>query len=491
MVMKMAVISDIHYSDEDMALKSKGRLGDILLLRAVHRINRMIRPDVTVLLGDLLNDGSEPDSGCKRRRLMECIWKLESPVIVIPGNHDGNADDFYRDFPRPPAWIDIRGHRLVPFLDAEEPAFNARRSAADLQRMLDARADFNGPIIQLQHTALFPPELHPCPYNYNNIEEITTQMRKANIRYSVSGHYHPGIDGLTTDTGTFIVAPALCEEPFTFMEIVIDNERMTATRHPLQMPPHLKLFDAHVHTPMAYCSENMDVVRTVELAAAFGLAGMAFSEHSGHLYFTRQTYWSGHCLTAGLAGADAADNRMEDYLALIDPVAPPARIALEVDCDFDGQLLVHAHDRNRVEFLLGAIHVLPSLRGDRIDPEKAADEFLAELQTMVRSEIEILAHPFRVFRRAGQPAPERLYAPVIRLLRDHGVAAEINFHTNTPDPEFFAQCLRAGVKVSLGSDAHNLYEVGEFAPHLELLAQSGCQGDLRDILWRDGLLNRG
>ncbi len=490
MALKIATISDIHYGGEDVASKRKGHIGDILLVRAVHRINRMIRPDVTVLLGDLLDDGSGPDSGVKRRRLMECIGKLESPVIVIPGNHDGNTNDFYRDFPRPPAWIDIRGHRLIPFLDAEEPEFNARRSAADLQRMLDARAGFNGPIIQLQHTALFPPGLHQCPYNYNNIEEITTQMRKANIGYSISGHYHTGIDWLRSETGTFSVAPALCEEPFAFMEIVIDNEQMIATRHPLQMPPHLKLFDAHVHTPMAYCSENMDVVRTVELAAAFGLAGLAFSEHSGQLYFTPETYWSGHCLTTGLAGTDAADNRMDDYLALIAPVAPPARVALEVDCDFDGQLLVHAHDRNRVEFMLGAIHVLPSLRADRIDPEKAADEFLAELQTMVRAGIAVLAHPFRVFRRAGQPMPERLYKPVIRLLRDHGVAVEMNFHVNTPDPEFFAQCLRAGVKVSLGSDAHNLYEVGEFAPHLELLSQIGYDGDLAGILWCAGFKHR-
>ncbi len=487
MVLKMAVIADIHYSDSDIAAGSprKGSLGDILLLRAVHRLNRIIKPDVTVILGDLLNDGSGEQGAGERRRLLDIMQRIESPLLVLPGNHDGDADDFYREFPRPPTWLDVRGYRLVPFLEVEEPGFNARRTAADLQRMLDARTGFHGPIIQLQHTSLFPPGMHECPYNYTNIERIIASMREAGIRYSVSGHYHRGIDGLTTDAGTFIGSPALCEDPFPFMEIVFDNERAVAIRHPLQMPPELKLVDTHVHTPLAYCSENMDPAKTVELASMFGLAGMAFSEHSGHLYFSREAYWSGRCLEQGLSAADAADNRMRDYLAVVAPFVPPARFALEVDCDFTGRPLLRERDRALAEFLIGAIHMLPSLRGDQINLERAADEFLAELQTFIRCGIAILAHPFRVFRRAGQPLPADLYAPVIRLLKEHEVAAEINFHTNAPDPVFFEQCLQAGVKLAFGSDAHNLYEVGEFAPHLQLLAQCGFNGDMNDIMWRD------
>jgi hypothetical protein len=36
--------------------------------------------------------------------------------------------------------------------------------------------------------------------------------------------------------------------------------------------------------------------------------------------------------------------------------------------------------------------------------------------------------------------------------------------------------------ISFGSDAHALYEIGEFHPHLELLADIGFDGDLTDIL---------
>ena len=63
------------------------------------------------------------------------------------------------------------------------------------------------------------------------------------------------------------------------------------------------------------------------------------------------------------------------------------------------------------------------------------------------------------------------------------MAAELNFHSNEPPPDFVRMCLEAGVRLALGSDAHNLYEVGEFAPHLALLRECGYDGDLGAVLW--------
>ena len=37
----------------------------------------------------------------------------------------------------------------------------------------------------------------------------------------------------------------------------------------------------------------------------------------------------------------------------------------------------------------------------------------------------------------------------------------------------------------LGGDAHSPYEIGEFAPHLELLRSIGFDGDLKDIMLED------
>jgi putative hydrolase len=88
----------------------------------------------------------------------------------------------------------------------------------------------------------------------------------------------------------------------------------------------------------------------------------------------------------------------------------------------------------------------------------------------------------RIFRRTGWEAPPVLFEPTARLLREHGVAAEINFHTNQPPVEFVRCCLDSGVRFSFGSDAHNLAEIGDFACHMALLREAGFDGDLSDVL---------
>ena len=86
------------------------------------------------------------------------------------------------------------------------------------------------------------------------------------------------------------------------------------------------------------------------------------------------------------------------------------------------------------------------------------------------------------FGRSDKPVPDGLFEPVIRMLREHDVAAEINFHSNEPQEPFFGLCLDADIPISFGGDAHELYEVGEFHPHLAMLQRLGVTGDVGDVL---------
>ena len=43
-------------------------------------------------------------------------------------------------------------------------------------------------------------------------------------------------------------------------------------------------------------------------------------------------------------------------------------------------------------------------------------------------------------------------------------------------------CIEADVKLTFGSDAHHLREIGEFRPHLQLLREIGYNGSLDDII---------
>lgn len=483
-LVKVAVLSDIHFSNDRQAQVGNrlAGFGDVFLLRAVHRLNRYLHPDLVVLLGDVINDGTLPTAGTDLERLKTILDLLHCPRIVLPGNHDGDPDLFYSVFDRPEPMTDIGHVRFLPFVDPEEPGYNARREPADLQRMQQARYDWKGPVIALQHVPVFPPGAHSCPYNYVNAEAICEQMEAHGITAAIAGHYHAGFDNVHTDHFTSITAPALCEAPFQFLMLDIDEKgSVSVERHSLAMPKDLHLTDVHVHTHLAYCNENMDVATALALGSAMGLAGIRITEHSGHLYFSRSGY--GQCARNGMASALPGDCRMDEYIAALDAGECPVDWrGIEIDCGFDGQPLIRPDDLKHLPFRVGAMHQLAALQGSSPDSRGTADEFLRVLEIFLKSGIRVLAHPFRVFRRSGRPTPPGLFAPTVDLLRHAGVAAEINFHTNDPDPRFVRMCIDAGVPLVFGSDSHNLYEVGEFYPHLELLRQAGYNGDVRDIL---------
>ena len=481
---RIAVISDLHFSDAPIAGGTRrGDFADVFLLRAVHRLNRHIRPDVTIFLGDVINDGASPNARSLLMRLRGIMNLLRMPWLVLPGNHDGDMNAFYEIMPRPPAHADLAGMRFLPFFDVEEPEYNARRSESDLARMLSSRGSFTGPVVALQHVPLFPQGAVDCPYRLVNSAEAIAAMRGGGIDLALGGHFHPGFTDVRQDGVAYLAVPALCQAPFAFHELIVGEGPVRVIRHELQAPPQLGLVDWHVHTPFAYCNENMDPARSIELAHVFGLAGLALTEHSSHLYYDYKRIVAGEYFRGGIVGAPAAEFRADAYFDAMAPLRSGyLKVGIETDVAYNGAPIIRPADAERCDVRTGAVHDLPELRKPRPDPERCREEFLFLTRRVLETGPQILAHPFRVFRRAHQGVSESLFEPVCRLLREHNVAAEINFHTNQPSPDFIRMCIREGVRLALGSDAHNMYEIGEFAPHLALLRSMGYDADLNAIL---------
>jgi histidinol phosphatase-like PHP family hydrolase/calcineurin-like phosphoesterase family protein len=478
---KIAVITDIHFGDNISIAERQGKIGDVLLLRTVHRLNRLIHPDITLVLGDVLDDPDASDAAERLALMREILDLLESPWMVIPGNHDPEPKAFYEVLPEPPDYMDVNGTRFVPFIDPEEPGWNSRRTADNLEKTKRARHGHDGPIVAFQHVSLFPEGSSGSPFNYTNLAEVMESLRENGVTLSIGGHFHAGTDLIREGAQAFVVGRALCESPFSFMEIDLDDEDIQVTHHAHQMPPELELFDYHSHTQFAYCSENMDMAKSPELADKLGLRGITFTEHSGQLYYDSQTYWSGELCKEGIRGRRGFQNRMPDYWDAAGKASREnLKVGLEVDSDFQGNMILADEDRQKAKVLNGAVHKLQELKREDKDINRAADEFLSILENFIPSGIQILAHPFRIFR--GHEVPARLFDPVVKLLKENGVAAEMNFHYNRPQPEFVLKCIEAGVGITFGTDAHNLYEVGEFAPHLQFLKEIGFDGDLNDIL---------
>jgi len=230
----IAVISDLHFDQSGVPHpERRGDLADILFQRAVDRLNESIRPDVLLLPGDMVDQGGTSAARDCLKRLRSITDLIECPIIAIPGNHDGAPDVFYAIFDRPPLHLDVKGVRFVPFLDPEEPGWNARREPHDIARMANARVGFDGPIVAVQHVPLCPPGQSYRHFNYTNANDIIAAMRTHGYVLSVSGHYHPGMELVQAEGIGFVAAPALCERPFRFLEVTLGNSEVSVCEHAL------------------------------------------------------------------------------------------------------------------------------------------------------------------------------------------------------------------------------------------------------------------
>ena len=483
---KIVILTDFHFSKQRNELQPERRneIADVLLLRAVHRVNRYIKPDLVFIGGDLIN---EPDCGDRLELLAELkkiIDLIEAPVITIPGNHDPNAAEFYTVMDVPPEFMDINGVRFVPFDDPEAPGFNALRTAESVARMRKLGADFPGPVVSLQHVPLFPPKAECCGYNYTNAEEIIQVMQDTNYVLALSGHYHHGFELFDHQGMNFMAGRVLCEDPFGYAILEVDTSgKVSCVQEDLALPKELKLVDHHVHTPLAYCNENMDIAKSIMLGKLFGLDGMVISEHSAHLYFNRTDYGQRTCFLEGMDFTGKVD-RVNEYFELYKRESTDfCRLGMEIDIDRKGRGLFEPQIMDEVEFRNGAVHYMTSII-NKSGIDAIEKEFMFLTESVLACGIDALVHPFRVFNRNGLENPKHLFKPVVELLKKYGAAAEINYHTNNPDPDFFRMCVENGVKISLGSDSHNLYEVGEFYASLRFLQKIAPDFDINELLIR-------
>ncbi len=477
--LELLLLADVHYvgkAEHECPIPArKAEWGLELVRRAIRRVQRQGGVDAVVLMGDLVDNGEAPRAEEDLADLRDEVCSLGVPVIVVPGNHDGDASRLLRLFDDQPGVHHLQEYQLITFADEYGPNDEASRRARDLKVVQQAaRERPASPVVVFQHNPIHPPIESTYPYNLTNARKVMRTYEAAGVVLSLSAHYHPGILGQVAEGIPYLTCPALCEAPFVFLTLSLSGRSVSIKEIALAYQP-AELIDCHVHTEYAYCADDVTARAAVERAQAFGVPCICLTEHAGQLYLSAEDYWGGKFRQdAGLIPRErkAGRGRMAEFRRELDGLrSRHVGVGLEVELDAEGQLTLLEEDRAGLDLLIGAIHVLPELRSATPELRRASREFMTDTERIVTSGVEILAHPFRVFRRAKLPVPTELYGPVAELLAAHGVAAEINYHTNEPDPRFFEMCLERGVKIAIGSDAHGLWEVGDLNPHLGLLLQ--------------------
>lgn len=89
--MKFAILTDIHLGPEGHfhgILRKMNKDAKIFLDDFVEEMNNNVKPEFTVVLGDLVEDDNETNDKDNIGYIVKLLEKLESPVYYVAGNHD-------------------------------------------------------------------------------------------------------------------------------------------------------------------------------------------------------------------------------------------------------------------------------------------------------------------------------------------------------------------------------------------------------------------
>ncbi len=481
--LRLLVLADPHVALHPRTIAAvhesrNGGLGLELLRRAIEDARNRGGFDAIASVGDVLNDGHAPDAEAELRLVAAELQRAvpDVPLLVVPGNHDGDPQRLLQTLGTRAGGHDINGCRLFVFVDHYDESDVCTRPADQQQAFVDWAEKGSGPIVVLQHNPLTPEIEGDYPYMLVGREKVMADYARLGVLASLSGHYHQGQAPRVADGVTYFTAAALCEGEWPYAVATIRGREIDIERRQLRLPEQLGLIDGHAHTEFAYCGRNTSADGVIDRARRIGLAGVRLVEHAPQLYCSKEQFWVGRHIFEPALWHRAEHSRTKAFRSAMMPRRDGfAKIGLEVELDADDRLTLHDEDR-WVDLLVGAIHWLKRDPREMTDAEMGS-LFMATCEGLIAGGAKVLAHPWRIFSWARRPVPTDLYNPLADLLAATGTAAEINFHVNWSDPAFFAACVERGAKIAFGSDAHELYEVGSFGPHLDVLRQAAGSDD--------------
>jgi len=476
---KILAAGDIHYSITTPETEGRQTQYGLEFLKRALRRTTFERPDVIVIPGDVLNESE--GMGKMLAEIKYALERTKIPVVAIPGNHDADYEKFFSFFGRPAPYI-FKNFILYPFVDAYGENDICARKGDEIEKFISTvKRHPDKKVIVLQHNPVYPLIESSYPYNLTNVEKVHQRYKENNVLLSISAHYHPGQELSCKDGVYYLTLPALCEDPFRYVEIEIEGAEIKVNN--LQIKNPFPLCDNHCHTQFAYCAEDITIEKILERAELLGMGYVCFTEHADQLYLTEEEY--GKALSFYEPDVlrrkrEEKRDRMHLFRETVKAAkSPKVRVGLEVIPDRNGGISLLPEDREGMDIIVGAIHFFPEEILSAVSTRREV-WFIDMVETLMKNRIDILAHPFRVFQRSGLKVPETLFRPVVDLLKSYKVASELNFHTNTPEHKFFEICLAEGVKISPGTDTHNLIEAGEFYQHIRFLGELGVLPDMFD-----------
>ena len=152
--------------------------------------------------------------------------------------------------------------------------------------------------------------------------------------------------------------------------------------------------------------------------------------------------------------------------------------------DFCGRLDATERMISAVDLVVASVHRIPSfhdMRGNYIiqkvnqDKTSIASLYLRALRGIASNPaVDVVGHPFHLLKAMaieGISKDDKM--ETARLFSKSRKAVEINSFYHVPDLEFLRMCVKEGVSLSVGSDAHRLIDVGNVNWSMRVLRKAG------------------
>lgn len=205
--------------------------------------------------------------------------------------------------------------------------------------------------------------------------------------------------------------------------------------------------ELQVHT--RWTDGQATVIEILHAAKERGLAALAFTEH-----VREDTPWFPRFRDEILSAKRDFDD-MSVYVGCETKAMDDA-----------GRLDVSQDVLDLCDIVLGVVHRLPDGRGGYLDfkrlsyEETAEIEFRLSMGMVKNAAIDVLAHPGGMSLRRHGRFPETYFRDLMKATLERPIAIEINSSYLVDMPGFLALCEEVNPFVSIGSDAHQLSELG-------------------------------
>lgn len=192
--------------------------------------------------------------------------------------------------------------------------------------------------------------------------------------------------------------------------------------------------DLHIHTSKS--DGHASLHDMIDAAEKKGMDVIAITDHG-----------PGH--GSGITEKQARETKKE--VALLQP-SYRVKVLVGIEAEILPTGEVYLADRDGLDIVLASYHAAPS--------EEAY--YRAVFRAMEDPRVDVLAH--HAWSAGTQFGFIREHEEhLVELLRDNGKAIEINSKHCLPTWDFLVMCRDAGVKYTIGSDAHRVTDVGSVA----------------------------